>query len=77
MTATKFTAITRPTLSASGEKKDFVDTRSFLRLNQTGLKIKMTSNTEHKKISSKIFPVFSGIYRLGAEQARAADLMLS
>ena len=77
MTATIFTAITRPTPSASGEKKDFVDTRSFLRLNLTGLKIKMTSNTEHKKISSKIFPVFSGIYRRGAEQVRAADLMLS
>ena len=51
MTATIFTAITRPTLSASGEKRDFVDTQSFLRLNLTGLKIEMTSNTEHKKIS--------------------------
>ena len=77
MTATIFTAITRPTPFASGEKRDFVDTQSFLRLNLTGLKIEMTSNTEHKKISSKIFPVFSGIYRRGVEQVRAADLMLS
>ena len=77
MTATIYMEITRPTLSASGEKRDFVDTQSFLRLNLTGLKIKMTSKIEHKKISLKIFPVFSGIYRRGVGQVRAADLMLS
>ena len=43
MTAMIFTATTRPTPSASGERRVTVDTRLFPRLNPIGLKIKMTA----------------------------------